>query len=234
MKRAILLVASLMLISTVASAGPNWQALTLSITPENLPTVLTALDELMTKIEPGDTGSAALMVSVAGGDSSHVFISSFESRAAREAWSAKLNPSKAWTKYSKTTAGLIERGGSSRMDVVKSWGDESNKDVFWEIFSFTVTDPAALSAALDTFLASDTGKKFPGQVHLSAIAAAGPSASTHVISVGFESEAEAEAWGDSLSTSEDWTSYQKATGGVSSFTGAYMIRSIATWGDSDE
>ena len=52
-KRTSLLVTGLLLFSTVASAGPNWQALTFSTTPANLPKLLAALDTLMTSAGPG-------------------------------------------------------------------------------------------------------------------------------------------------------------------------------------
>ncbi len=233
-KRTTLLIAGLLLVSTVATAGPNWQTFTFSTTPANLPKVLAALDKLMSSAGPGDKGSASLMANIAGGDGSHTFISSFDSRAAREVWTQSLVASPAWSEFTRATSELIERGGSSRMDFVKSWGKESDKDVFWEIYAFTVTDADALSGALDGFLASDTGKEFPGQVHLSTVAAAGLSQVTHLISVGFESEAEAETWGDSLVTSKDWTSYQEASGKVSTFAGAFMIRTIETWGGSGD
>jgi hypothetical protein len=55
---------------------------------------------------------------------------------------------------------------------------------------------------------------------------------THLISVGFESEAEAETWGDSMVASKDWTAYQEASGKVSTYAGAFMIRTIQTWSSS--
>jgi hypothetical protein len=232
MMRTTLFVVGLMLTSTTAIAGQNWQTFTFSTTPANQAKVLAALDKLMTANGTGDQGSAALMANVAGGDNSNTFISSFDTRAAREAWSQSLNPSPAWTEFTKTTDGLIERGSTSRMDIVKSWGEQNPKDVFWEIYAFTVTDADDFSEAIDNLLASGTGKKFPGQVHLSAVAAAGMSQSTHLISVGFESVAVAEAWDDTLSASKDWASYLKASGEVSTSGGAYMIRTIKAWDGS--
>ena len=231
-KRTIFFVVGLLLVSTVATAGQNWQAFTFSTTPANQSKVLAALDKLMTSSGPGDNGSAALMANVAGGDHSNTFISTFDSRAAREVWSQTFRTSPAWTEFTKTTDGLIERGSTSRMNLVKSWGTESDKDVFWQIYAFTVTDAEAFSAALDGFLASGTGKKFPGQGRLSAVAASGISQATHLISVGYESEAEAETWGDSMRTSKDWTSYMEALNKASTFAGSYMIRTIKAWGGS--
>ena len=233
-KTTALVAASLLLVSTAATAGSNWQTFSFSTSPENLPRLMVELDKLMSSADAELTGTASLMANVAGGSTSHTFISSFESRAAREAWAQRLQASPAWANFAKATSGLIEPGESSRMNFVKSWGQESDKDVFWEIFAFTVADPAAFSTAIDTFLASDTGKKFPGQVYLSAVAAAGISPVTHLISVGYESEGEAETWNESMITTKDWASYQQASSKVSTFAGAFMIRSIKTWGNAGE
>lgn len=172
------------------------------------------------------------MANVAGGSTSHSVVSAFETRAEREVWLAHLRASPAWAEFAKSTSGLIQPGSSSRMNFVKSWGEEDPKDVFWEIFAFTVSDPAALGAALDALLASDDSKGFPGQVHLSAVAAAGLSPVTHLISVGYESEAEAETWNASMLTTRAWASYVEATRGSMTPAGSYMIRSIKTWGGS--
>ena len=233
-KRTTLLVAGMLLVSNVATAGSNWQTFSFSTSPANLPKLMAELDKLMSSDDAELTGTASLMANVAGGSTSHVFISSFDTRAARETWAQSLVASKAWAEFAEDTSELIEPGESSRMDFVKNWGEQSDKDVFWEIFAFTVSDPAAFSVAIDTLLASDTGKKFPGQVYLSTVAAGGISPVTHLISVGYESEAEAEAWNEALFETKDWDSYQKASNTVSNFAGAFMIRSIKTWGNTGE
>jgi hypothetical protein len=233
-KRTVLLVASLLLVSTVATAGSNWQTFTFSAEPANLPKVVAAFEKLMGSAGPGDKGTVSLMANIAGGGNSHTFISSFDTRAAREAWTQSLVASPAWGEFTMATSGLIDRGETSRMNLLKSWGKESDKDVFWEIYAFAVTDSDAFSKALDDLLDSDTGEDFPGQVYLSAVAASGISQATHLISAGFESEAEAETWNTTMTASKDWTSYQEASGQVSDYAGAYMIRTMQTWGGDDD
>jgi hypothetical protein len=234
MKRTALLVAGLLLVSTAATAASNWQTIGFSTSPADAPKVVAALDKLMNSAGMELEGTVSLMANVAGGSTSHTVISSFDSRADREAWVAQLQVSPAWAEFARTTSPLIRPGETARMDFVKNWGTESDKDVFWEIYAFTVGDPAAFSAAIDTLLASGTGKKFPGSVYLSAVAAAGLSAVTHLVSVGFESEAEAEAWSATLLPTADWAAYQDASRKVSTFAGAFMIRTIKTWGDTGE
>ena len=236
MIRTGLLVAALVLLSSAAAAGPNWQTISFNITPINVPAVVGAMDKLLSSSADDLTGTVSLMANVVGGaDSpSHTIISAFDTRAAREAWIGKLRATPAWQEFVKATAGLLEARGTSRMNFVKGWGEENDKDVFWELYAFTVTDDDDFTAAMDELMASDTGKTFPGQVHLSAVAAAGMSPVTHIISVGFESEAEAETWNESMSKTKDWASYQKRSEEASSFAGAFLIRTIKTWGNTGE
>lgn len=234
MKRTAVLIAGLLMVSTSAAAGPNWQTVGFTIAPENVSKVVAAMDKLIGSSGDKLTGNVALMANVAGGEdsASHTIISSFDSRAEREVWFQALVASPAWTEFIQATSGILERHGNSRMNFVKSWGEENDEDVFWEIYAFTVTDLDGFSGAIDVLLASDTGKKFPGQVHLSEVAAAGMSPVTHLISVGFESEAESETWNDSMSTTKDWASYQKASEKASTLGGAFLLRTVRTWGDT--
>ena len=70
-------------------------------------------------------------------------------------------------------------------------------------------------------------------MHLSAVAAAGATDVSHLISVGYESEAESEAWADRLFPTGDWRAYQDASRKVSEFRGTYVIRTVETWGDTE-
>ena len=232
MKRTAILAAGLLL-GHVASAAPNWQVTSFSMEPQNLAKVLAATDALMSS-PSGQMipGTVSLMVNVIDGSdpSTHSFISSFDSMAAREAFFEKLQADDAWGEFLGAFNPLSDPVAVSRMTILKSWGEESDNDVVWQIHAFTVSDDAAFPAALDAFLGSDTGKGFPGQVHLSAVAAAGMTNVTHLISVGFESEAEAESWGDGMATSSDWAAYLEASGKASEFRGTYIIRTLKTWG----
>ena len=234
MKRIALLAAGLLLVSTAAAAGPNWQTIALSISLADEPKVLAALDKLMSSAGVELPGSVSLMANVAGGDgsSSHSIISSFDTRAQRETWIQGLRASDAWAEYAKATAGMTQASGSSRMDFVKSWGEGNDNDVFWEIHAFTVTDPEAFLAALDGLMTSDAGKASPAQVHLSAVAASGLSPVTHLISVGYESEAQAETATEAMNATEDWASYLEASGKAGTFAGTFMIRTIKAWGNT--
>lgn len=233
MKKRIAILTAGLLLGQVASAAPNWQVTSFSMEPQNLAKLQAATDALLNS-PTGKTipGTVSLMVNLVDGNdpATHSFITAFDSIAAREAFFQKLQADAAWAQFLDAYTPLTEPGATSRMTFLKSWGEESDKDVVWQIHAFSVTDDAAFSAALDAFLASDTGKRFPGQVRLSAVSASGMTDVTHLISVGFESEAEGETWGDGMVTTSDWAAYLAASGKVSGFHGTYLIRSLKTWG----
>jgi hypothetical protein len=232
MKRIAFLAASLLILSTPAAAGPIWNSINLSISPADAPKVAAALDKLMKATGDGLTGSVSLMAYVAGGEGSvsHNIISSFDSRAEGEAWGRKVSESDAWKKYAKETDGMTQLGGLSRMNFVKSWGEDDAADAFWEIYGFNVSDAGAFTAALDALNASDAGKATGASVHLSEIAAAGAAPVTHLISVGYKSEAEAEKSSAELIATKAWATYLDASSKAATPAGAWMIRTVKTWG----
>jgi len=234
--RIVLLAATLFLVSTTAFAGPNWHTIGLSMSLADAPKVQAALETLMSSAgAEGLGGSVSLMVDVAGGETTHTIISTFDSRAEREAWLGKLFASKAWAAYARATNGMTQASGTSRMDFIKSWGEKNvDADVFWEIHAFTVTDDAAFMAALEALNSSDAGMTTGAQVHLSAIAAGGLSPVTHLISVGFASEAQAESSNAVLRATNDWAKYLEASGKAGSYDGTFMMRTVATWGNDGE
>ena len=75
------------------------------------------------------------------------------------------------------------------------------------------------------------GQATGNQVYLSRVAAAGFAPATHVISVGFASEAHAEAASAALYASDAWAAYMEATADVANLGGTFIIRTVATWGE---
>ena len=128
-----------------------------------------------------------------------------------------------------TFASVAEAGSTSRMTFLKNWG-EGDGDVVWHLFGLKVKDAAAYLAALDTMMASGTGKKFPGSLYLSSVAAAGMTDVTHILSVGYASEAEGEAWVEGMVQSNEWAAFQRATDPISDNAGAWVLRTVKTWG----
>lgn len=234
MNRIALLTLSLLMISTAATAGQNWTTIGLDISLKDAPKVQAALDDLMKSASSDLTGNVSLMANVAGGATSHSIISAFDSRAAREAWLTKLRSGKAWAKYVKTTAGMTSPGDTARMDVVSSSGsDNAGADVVWEMHVFSVSDPAAFLAALEALQATDAGKATGSQVYLSTVGAAGLVSASHVISVGFKSEAHAETATEALNATQAWSDYQAASAAAGTYQGTFVLRTLATWGDTN-
>ena len=233
MKRIAFFATILVLLSTPAVAGPIWSSINLSISLADAPKVAAALDKLMSSMGDKLTGNVSLMAYVAGGEgaTSHNIISAFDSRAESEAFSQSLSTSDAWKKYAKKTDGMAQLGGLSRMNSLKSWGDDDPADVFWETYSFNVSDVPAFTAALDELNNSDAGKASGASVYLSEIAAAGIAPVTHLISVGYKSEAEAEKSSAKLVATKEWAAYFEAASKAADNNGAFMMRTVKAWGN---
>lgn len=237
MQRIVILIAGLLLAQS-AFAGPNWQVTSFATDPQNVPKIVAMTDKLMAS-EAGKEmpGTVTLMVNTVDGNSpsTHSFITSFDSQAQREAFFQKLTADPAWEKFQKSFTPITDRGSVSRMTFLNDWGgDDANTDVVWQIYALKVSDADAYTAALEKFLASETGKKFPGSIYLSRVDAAGASTSTHLVSVGYQSEAEAETWGDMAATTADWSAFMQAIRKVSEPNGTWIIRTLKTWGSVEE
>jgi hypothetical protein len=220
-------------VATSVHGAENWQALSFTTTAQNLPKVVAATEKFMaTDTGKAMPGSLSIMASVIDGadPATHSFITSMESLAAREEWFTSLEGNADWNALRDTVASLAELGATSRMIFVKQWAEGGDTDVAWHLFGLVVKDEAAYLKALDTLMASETGKKFPGSLYLSSVAAAGMSTVTHIVSVGYTSEAEAEAWNETMASTDDWAAFQRATEGVSENAGAWVLRTVKTWG----
>jgi hypothetical protein len=173
-----------------------------------------------------------LLSSLADGENqaTHSFVTLNKSAAAGEAFSQKLIVDPAWAQFQGALAKLGSVTSTARYRIMKSWGDISDQDVVWLSVAFTVTDQSAFLEARDRYTASETGKKFPGQGHLSAVVAAGASPVTHVITIGYASEAEMESWGSLNRASADWQAYLDASRGSAEVVGLTLSRVVKSWG----
>jgi hypothetical protein len=233
MKWIGLVSAILLLLGQAAAAGPTWNGLSLATTPQNAAQVVAATDKLMNSpLGKQFPGRLLLQVHMADGinPATHTFAPLYKSAADREVWVQKLMGDPTWAEYQATMAKIAQPAGQSMYLTLKSWGEFADDDQVWMSYSMAVSDPAAFLAALDKFMNSETGKKFPGQVHLSAVLAAGMTPATHVISVAYASEAEMETWGDVAMASADWAAYLRAIGGISERLGVMMSRNVKSWG----
>ena len=223
----------LLLLGQGATASPTWSAIGVTTTWQNVPKVIAAADKLMSsEVGKQFPGRLLFQVHVADGinPATHSFVPLYKSAADREAFVQKLQADPAWADFEATMARISQTVGQVIFRTLKSWGEVVDTDHVWMAYGFTVSDPPALLAALEKFMASETGKRFPGQVHLEGVVAGGISPMTHNIVVGFASEAEMETWVDSLAGNADWAAYLEASRQAAQLLGATMIRDVKAWG----
>jgi hypothetical protein len=223
----------LLFLGQSATALPTWSAIAFTTTPQNAPQVAAAADKFMNSpVGKEFPGLLLLQVSLANGSnpSTHSFVPLFKSAADREAYTQKLLGDPAWAEFQATMAQLAQPVSQVMYRTLKSWGEVADTDLVWMSYAFAVEDPAAFLAALGSFMASETGKKFPGQVHIEGVIAGGITQVTHAISVGYASEAEMETWADSMIGNADWAAYLAASRPNAQLLGATMGRTIKSWG----
>jgi hypothetical protein len=232
MKVIGLIAAGLLLFSQVATAA-SWAAISFKTTPQSAPKVLAATDKLLgSAVGKEFPGKLLLQVHVADGNdpATHSFIPIYKTAAEREAFMAKLQADPAWGAFMAVITKETQPVSTVWLKTIKSWGEIVDTDHVWEAHSFNVSDPAAFLAAMDKFIGSETGKKFPGQVYLSAVVAGGLSPVSHVVSVGFASEAEMDAWSDLRNGTPDWLTFREESRKVSDYLGTTLARDLKTWG----
>jgi len=223
----------LLFIGQGAAAWPTWSAIGITTTSQNAPQIIAATDKLMSSaVGKQFPGRLLFQVNVADGSNpaTHSFVPLYKSAADREAWVEKLMADPAWTDFQATMARLSQPVGQVMFRTIKSWGEVVDTDHVWMSHALAVSDPPALLAALETLMASETGKSFPGQVHLEGVVAGGISPVTHGIVVGYASEAEMETWVDSLAGNADWAAYLEASRASSEYLGGSLIRDVKSWG----
>jgi hypothetical protein len=234
MNRIGILAIGLLFCSHAAMAA-TWSIISISVEPQNAGAVTEAMDGLMSS-SVGKTfpGRLFLQVNVADGDNpaTHSIVPVFSTAGEREGFVAKLQADPAWATFQTTMTAKTEPVSTVMYRTVQRWGDISDDDVVWRLHLFDVGDPAAFLSALDTFLKSETGKKFAGQVFLSSVVAGGISPVSHAISVGQVSEAAIEEWEKSLVANADWATYLDASQASAGYLGNNLVRTLKSWGTS--
>ena len=217
----------------VAFAGPGYQVNGFIASPANAPKVLAATEKLQgAAIMKENKGRLLLLANLADGadPATHSFVILYRSVAEYEAFSPKLQADPAWAEFVGTIAELGQGAGTQRIQTLRSWGDISDADVVWRSFVFDVTNPPAFAATMERFMQSATGKKLPGQVHLTATVAGGISPVSHGVVVGYESQAEMEKWNESNASNPEWLAFLSELRLSSDFLGSNLSRTIGAWG----
>jgi hypothetical protein len=232
MRRFGIIVAGFLLLSQSAY-GASWSIISIAVQPLGAPDVVAAADALMSSpVGKEFPGRLLLQQNVADGDNpaTHSFVPVYRSTAEREAFGLKLQADPAWATFQGAMAKLSEPVSTVLYRTQKRWGNITDTDEVWQAHAFNVRDPAAFTAALDAFMATPTGKKFSGQVFLSSVVAGGLSPVTHVVSVGFASDAARESWQDTLQGNADFETYLAASRKASDYLGNNLVRTVKTWG----
>jgi len=233
MRRIGFIALGLLAFSGVAGAQTNWSAIGVTVTPENAPQVIAATDALMSSAVGKEfPGKLLFQIEVADGaaPATHTFVPIYKSAAEREAFVTKLQADPAWATFQAAMTKVSQPASTVLYRVVKSWGEIVDTDHVWIGHAFHVKDVPAFLAALNKLMASPTNKNFPGQVYLSEVVAGGITPDTHLISVGFDSEAEMEAWNATRDASPDWATYLKASRSAADYLGANLSRDLKWWG----
>lgn len=233
MKRIAFVAMASFFFAQSAIAASTWSVISFTTTPQNAPAVLGAADRLMQSAAGKDfPGRLHLQVNLADGanPATHSFVPIYKTTKQREEFVRKLQADPAWGEFMATMVAMTQPVSTTLHRTLKSWGKIDDNDHVWMAHAFSVRDPAGFLAAIDQLMASPTGKKFPGQVYLSAVVAGGLSPVTHVISVGYASEAEMDAWQDTRNASADWAAYLEASRSTGDYLGGSLARDIKTWG----
>ena len=233
MKSIGLALMGLLFLGQSAAALPTWSAIGFTTTPQNAPQVVAAADKFMNSAVGKEfPGLLLLQVSMANGGNpaTHTFVPLYKSAVDRDAYVKKVMGDPAWAEFQATMVQLSQPVSQVMYRTLKSWGDVADTDLVWMSYAFAVEDPAAFVTALGSFMASETGKKFPGQVHLEGVIAGGITPVTHVISVGYASETEMETWAEAMTGNADWAAYLAASRPNAKLLGSTLGLTIKSWG----
>ena len=168
--------------------------------------------------------------------STHSIVSMYSSMAAAETFSNKVGDDEAmtaeWAALMGKVVPITQVVARSRSAHVTAWGDVNDDDSVWLVHSFSVNDGASMVRALDAYMKSDMGKKFPGQSHLFATIAGGANAPSHFLALGYASQAEMESWNEMAFGSADLRALLSSLQAVTEYHGASLAITEASWGKS--
>lgn len=236
--RTLPLYLALSLMTGLAHGGPGWDVTSFAASPQNAPKLVAAIDAWMAGAGGSYPGQVALYANEADGSdpATHTIIATFPSAAANEAYGRQIQEdekkSAEWAKLMAVFTENTTLVQTTRGTFVKSWGEVDPADSVWMHHMITVRDPGALVAAFDRWMNSATGRKAPGQVHLSGVVAGGLGSPSHVVSIGYASQAEAEQWQDSLAGNGDYATFLAAVQQISDYHGANLAVRVKAWGTS--
>ncbi len=217
-------------------AQPGLQATSVAVDPMQQGKVLEAMDTWMNGFGKKSKGRVILQAHVADGanPATHTFGVMFSSAAENEAFNEMVQSEgmEEWMAFLKKVTPISRMISTARSTFVRSWGDISDDHDVWIVHTFTARNDPSVVQAMEAWMNSPTGKKFPGEVHLMATIAGGMGAPSHMIAVGFESQAQMEEWNAISGPSADLGRLLSSLNVLTDYHGANLVENIGQWGKS--
>ncbi len=216
-------------------AAQVWDLYNFKVRAENVAQVVNAFNRLQeSEVGKNRMASVHLQASIFGGTNgtTHSIVAIYPSRAEFERASQSLVGTPEWRAFQRAMSKHTEAVGNSAMQTITGWGTVSNEDVVWEAIRVNVTDPAGVVKAFDTMMGSNEAQAFPGEIWLSAVDYGNESqggVATHVITVGYESMAEMEAWNDGFMQTKAWEKFQKSIQSKMTLINRELVRFVSVY-----
>lgn len=233
-------IAVLGLLSAGARAAPGWESTQFAVSPQDAPKIVAAMDAFMAGSGEDYPGQVTLLMNEADGanPATHTILQTYPSVAANEAFSQKVQSDRKvlaeWMKVLEVFASVATPAQTTRGRFLRNWGDVDPSDTVWmhHFLSVSPENAPAVVAAIDRWMNSSTGKRAPGQLHLSAVVAGGLDSPSHVVSIGNASQAEAEQWQDSIAGNADFQAFVSAMTEAAEYRGANLSIEVKSWGEA--
>jgi len=220
-------------------AAPGYTVTSFSVDPMQGPMVVAALDEWM-ESDAGKKYKGRLYLQAHTQDgadpSTHSIVGVYSSMAEAEAFGNYVGENEAalaaWMKMVGKITPISTQTYRGRYANIRTWGDISDKDRVWMQHSITTADAGSTYRALDAWMNSESGKKFPGQLSLARTVAAGAGAGSHAVIMGFESLAEMEQWNEMSGSSVGLANLLHTFSVINEYHGATLATDVKVWGKS--
>ena len=192
--------------STLVFANPVWVQYDFKVdSSQNAANIVEATDKLMSAnfTKNNFKGSLHLNAWIANGNSeaTHSYAVLQPSLAEHEKWMNALQASSTGQEFydvlNSNSTPIFQRVNS----FIQTFGNPSNEDIYWIVHKF-VAQPSDLEDIVESHKDMDERIKadFPGQFGLSSVMFGSNQDVTHLLTVGYSSMVELEAWEDSVAT----------------------------------
>ena len=233
------LISIVALYASLIFANPVWVQYEIKVdNPQSTSNIINATDKFMASrfVQENFKGSLHLNAWIANGHSeaTHGFAVLQPSLTAHTQWVAAMNQSKEGQEF-----GSVLRENSSPVfqrinSFLETYGSPSNEDTYWEVHEFSAkpSDVNAIARAtqkMDQAIKAD----FPGQFGLSAVSF-GSGEVTHLLTVGFSSIAELEAWEDSVPTNKAVQKWLKTLDSLVEWKGSDVLMNAKVYDSASD